>query len=192
MNSPPNELVSVQMRGLKSSLIAPAQVQRISVSMLVRRAIERELGLAVAPTISERATGIEASAGLWVKLSIRVTPEEAERLKTGARNAGLSRGALLMGLLANVPSLSGVAGNRLDCLAALTASCAELSTLSRSPRQLEALLRYGQVQAAQEYRQMLDRLGEDVREHLRLAAACWARCGRLGRQRQRGVRRSTP
>ena len=69
-----------------------------------------------------------------------------------------------------MPSLSGDSGNRLDCLAALTTSCAELSTLSRNVNHLTALLRKGDVRPAQEYRRMLDTLGDDVRAHLRLAA----------------------
>ena len=88
----------------------------------------------------------------------------------GARCAGLSRAAFLAGLLAKVPALSGGAGSRLDCLAALTASSAELSTLSRNINHLTALLRQGQVKPAQEYRRMLDTLGDDVRAHLSLAA----------------------
>ena len=40
-----------------------------------------------------------------VKLSIRLTPAEAEQLAAGARAAGLSRGAYLAGLIADVPVL---------------------------------------------------------------------------------------
>ena len=99
---------------------------------------------------------------------------EAEQLDAGARRAGLSRGAFLAGLLANVPSLTGRAGSRLDCLAALTASSAELSTLSRNINHLTGLLRQGDVQPAREYRRMLDTLGDDVRAHLSLAASVLA------------------
>jgi hypothetical protein len=76
--------------------------------------------------------------------------------------------------LANVPSLSGDASDRLECLGALTASSAELSTLSRNIHHLTALLRHGEVRAAQEYRRMLNTLGDDVRAHLSLAATVLA------------------
>src|SRR5205823_6897711 len=99
---------------------------------------------------------------------------EAGQLDAGARCAGLSRGAFLAGLLANVPVLSDGATSRPDCLVALTASSAELSTLSRNIHQLTALLRQVNVRPAQEYRRMLDTLGDDVRAHLKLAAGLLA------------------
>lgn len=166
--------ISVDLHGLGAALIERAQARRASVSVLVREAVERELGLVDGLKEPGGATGIAASARPTVKLSLRLTSGEAERFNAGARRAGLSRGAFLTGLLANVSSLSGGAGSRLDCLAALTASSAELSTLSRNINHLTALLRKGEVRPAQEYRRMLDTLGDDVRAHLRLAATVLA------------------
>lgn len=174
MNTPTHEFVTVDMRGLKAALVAHAQAQRVSVSVLVRVAVERELGLADSSAELEGAMRTAATSDSIVKLSIRLTSSEAEQLDAGARRAGLSRGAFLAGLLANVPSLSGGAGSRLDCLAALTASSAELSTLSRNIHSLTALLRQGDVAPAQQYRHMLDTLGDDVRAHLSLAASVLA------------------
>jgi hypothetical protein len=174
MNTPTHDFVTVDMRGLKAALVARAQSQRVSVSALVRAAVERELGLVDASAEPDGVMRAAASAGSIVKLSIRLTSGEAEQLDAGARQAGLSRGAFLAGLLAHVPSLSGGSGSRLDCLAALTASSAELSTLSRDINRLTALLRKGEVRAAQEYRRLLDTLGDDVRAHLSLAAGVLA------------------
>ena len=174
MNTPSHDFVTVEMRGLKAALVARARAQRVSVSVLVRGAVERELGLVDESKESEGALCPAASARSIVKLSIRLTSCEAEQLDASARRAGLSRGAFLAGLLTDVPSLSGGAGSRLDCLAALTASSAELSTLSRDINHLTALLRRGEVRAAQEYRLMLDTLGDDVRAHLSLAASVLA------------------
>lgn len=174
MKTPTHEFVTVDMRGLKSALVARAQAQRVSVSVLVRGAAERELGLAEASAEPDGAMRTAATAGSIVKLSIRLTSGEAEQLDAGARRAGLSRGAFLAGLLANVPSLAGGSGSRVDCLAALTASSAELSTLSRSINHLTALLRRGEVAPAQQYRRLLDTLGDDVRAHLSLAAGVLA------------------
>jgi hypothetical protein len=173
MNTPTHDFVTVDMRGLKAALVSRAQAQRVSVSVLVRGAVERELGLVDPCAQAESAMRSAVSVGSIVKLSIRLTSSEAEQLDAGARRAGLSRGAFLAGLLANVPSLTGGAG-RLDCLAALTASSAELSTLSRNINRLTALLRQGDVQPAREYRRMLDTLGDDVRAHLSLAASVLA------------------
>jgi hypothetical protein len=174
MNTPTHEFVTVDMRGLKAALVARAQEQRVSVSVLVRGAVERELGIAAAPTEPEGAMPAAAPSVPIVKLSIRLTSSEAEQLDAGARQAGLSRGAFLAGLLAGVPALVTGAGSRADYLAALTESSAELSTLSRDISHLTALLRRGEVRAAQEYRRRLDTLADDVRRHLSLAASVLA------------------
>ena len=58
MTSSSHDFVTVDMRGLKAALVARAQAERVSVSAVVRRAVQRELGLADAP--AER----EASAPL--------------------------------------------------------------------------------------------------------------------------------
>jgi hypothetical protein len=104
-----------------------------------------------------------------VKLSIRMTTEEARQLAAGACAAGLSRGAYLAGLISNVPVLSA-GGGRAEHIATLMASCAELSTLSRNLHRLTALLGQANVEPARPYREMLDTLAGDVRRHLELAA----------------------
>jgi hypothetical protein len=172
MNTKSPDFVTVDMRSLKAALVARARADRVSVSVLVRGAVARELGLAEAAE-AHQAVPDAASNGSTVKLSIRFTPVEANQLAAGARAAGLSRGSYLAGLIASVPVLSsGV--SRTDHLAALIASSAELSTLSRNIHQLTALLRQGAVRAAQEYREMLDTLAGDVRGHLMLASSVLA------------------
>ena len=134
----------------------------------------RALGLAkAAADQQEAAPAGTASSAASVKLSIRMTPEEAERLAAGARAAGLSRGAYLAGLIADVPVLSA-GTSRADHLATLIASSAELSTLSRNIHHLTSLLREGNVRPALEYRGMLDSLAGEVRGHLTLAAGVLA------------------
>jgi hypothetical protein len=174
MNTPSHDFVTVDMRGLKAALVARAQAERVSVSVLVRGAVARELGLAkAAADQQEAAPAGTASSAASVKLSIRLTSEEAERLAAGARAAGLSRGAYLAGLIADVPVLSAGA-SRTDHLATLIASSAELSTLSRNIHHLTSLLREGAVRPALEYREMLDTLAGDVHGHLTLAASVLA------------------
>lgn len=170
MNSTAHDFVTVDMRGLKAALVARAQAERVSMSVLVRGAVARDLGLAAngeACRIDE-ATG-RPSSGTTVKLSIRMSAEEARQLAAGARAAGLSRGAYLAGLIANVPVLSA-GGGRTEHIATLMASSAELSTLSRNVHRLTALLRQANVEPARPYREMLDTLVGDVRRHLELAA----------------------
>jgi hypothetical protein len=170
MNTHSPDFVTVDMRGLKAALVAHAQAQRVSVSVLVRAAVARDLGVAdgVESHQTMAPTNTSSSARV-IKLSIRMTAEEAGQLAAGARSAGLSRGAYLAGLIAAVPVLTG-GTSRPDHIATLTASNAELSTLSRNVRHLTSLLRQGAVRPAQEYRAMLDTLAGDVRSHLKLAS----------------------
>lgn len=174
MSTPSHDFVTVDMRGLKAALVARAGVERVSVSVLVRGAVARDLGLAVGAGPGQPSAPAESSwSAPKVKLSIRMTRGESERLAAGARSAGLSRGAYLSGLIADVPVLTSGA-NRANHIAALVASCAELSTLSRSIHHLTALLRGGNVQPALQYRAMLDTLAGDVRSHLMLATGVLA------------------
>jgi hypothetical protein len=170
MNTHFHDFVTVDMRGLKAALVARARSDRVSVSVLVRRAVARDLGVVVVAGPGQPSSTTDSASGATkVKLSIRLTRAEAERLATGARSAGLSRGAYLSGLVAGVPVLTS-GGNRADHNAALVTSCAELSTLSRNIHRLTSLLREGNVQPALQYRATLDTLTGDVRSHLMLAA----------------------
>jgi HPt (histidine-containing phosphotransfer) domain-containing protein len=120
-----------------------------------------------------------------VRFSLRMSREEASATLAAARQAGLTPGAFVAGLVAGVPALLGGA-SRDAHIAALIASSAELSTLSRVIHQLTSLLRQGNVRAAQEYRERLDTLAGDVRSHLSLAA------GVLADLRPRGRRADAP
>jgi hypothetical protein len=175
MNTPFHDFVTVDMRGLKAALVARAQAERVSVSVLVRGAVARDLGLAGAglevvwePQQIAPPSAPPASQAM-VKLSIRMTAEEARQLAAGARDAGLSRGAYLAGLVANVPVLSA-GGGRAEHIAALMASSAELSTLSRNIHRLTALLHQANVEASRPYREMLETLADDVHRHLQQAS----------------------
>lgn len=173
MNTSPHDFVTVDMRGLKAALVACAAQRRASVSAVVRAAVGRELGLEGEGGSEPLNAGSGvAEGGAWTKLSIRMSRSEADRLDAGARAAGLSRGAYLAALVDRVPVL--LAGGRPEHIAALTASCAELSTLSRNVHQLTSLLRAGDVEQALVYRDMLDCLSDDVRRHLRQAAQALA------------------
>lgn len=174
MDTSSHDFVSVDMRGLKAALVARAKARRVTVSVVVRDAVTRELSSAAEQGSARElpAPGRENADG-WVKLTLRVTPLEALRLAAGARAAGLSRGAYLVGLANQVPVLRD-GGSRPEAITSLVASCAELSTLSRNVHQLTALLREGDVQRALKYRDMLDQMGAEVRRHLKEAAGVLA------------------
>jgi len=170
MNTTAHDFVTVEMRGLKAALVARAQAERVTVSVLVRGAVARDLGLSAEckPRHQDKLMD-SASGAASVKLSIRMTAEEARQLDAGARSAGLSRGAYLAGLVANVPVLTS-GGGRAGHIQTLMASSAELATLSRNIHRLTALLRQANVEPARPYRAMLDTVAADVRRHLELAA----------------------
>lgn len=174
MNTHQPDFVSVDMRGLKAALVALAQAQRVSVSLLVRRAVARDLGLEE-PRAMQACDAVKdfGTPDAIVKLSIRLKTAEAERLAAGARSAGLSRGAYLAGLVAGIPALtSGV--SRVEQLASLTSSNAQLASLSRNVHALTRFLALGDVPQALVYRDTLDALDRDVRRHLALAASSLA------------------
>jgi hypothetical protein len=169
MTTVPHDFVTVDMRGLKPALVARAQAERVSVSALVRAAVARDLGSSAEGESGRESSIRTASSAATVKLSIRMTFEEGRQLAFGARAAGLSRGAYLAGLVANVPVLSA-GGGRTEHLAALVTSNSELATLRRNIHQLTTLLRQANAEAARPYREMLDTLADDVHRHLELAA----------------------
>lgn len=168
MNTTTPDFVTVDMRGLKAALVARAQASRVSVSALVRAAVARNLGVpeAAEPGDAEAERG---NCEAVVKLSIRLTADEAARFASAARAAGLSRGAFLAGLVSGVPVLASGASHA-EHLAALIASNAEVASLSRSIRDLTAMLRRGDVPAARPYRDMLDAFDGDLRRHLALVS----------------------
>ena len=163
-----HDFVTVDMRGLKPALVARAQADRMTVSVLVRTAVARELGLAGEGVISTPSDMAATSTGT-VKLSIRMTAEEVRRMSEAAHSAGLSRRAYLSGLIAQVPILVN-GGGHAESVAALVRANAELADLSRDIRRLTNLLSRGESQAAKAYRARFDTLDAEVRAHLRLAS----------------------
>ncbi len=161
--------ISVDLQGLKAALVARADAMGVSPSDVVRGALADVLaqpGSVAGHPLSRRST---QPAGGRVRVSLRMSRAHLLRLTDTARRSGLSLGDHVAGLLDGVAAL-GEGGDRVACLAALVTSNAELSTLSRDLRHLTQLLGRGEVQAARVYRERLDRLGEEVRAHLRLAS----------------------
>lgn len=164
--------ISVDLRGLKSSLFERARARGVSPSGLVRDALINTLGQTEPTSLGRVAAGARPMKDR-VRLSLRMAREEARATLAAARQAGLAPGAYVAGLVFGVPALAGGA-NRAEHIAALIESSAELSTLSRDIHHLTLLLRQGNVRAAREYRERLDTLAGDVRNHLSLASGVLA------------------
>jgi hypothetical protein len=165
--------ISVDLRGLRAALFERARARNVSPSRLVRDALADALGPAEPASPDRVAAGAALSVEDRVRLTMRMSRAEASATLAAARRAGLAPGALVAGLVAEVPALSSGFG-RADHIAALIASSGELSTLSRNIRHLTRLLREGNVHAALEYRDMLVTLDGDIRGHLTLASSVLA------------------
>ena len=165
--------ISVDLRGLKAALFERAQGLGISPSGLVRKTLAEVLGQSDPIHIDRSMAPSSPSNGDRVRLSLRMSREQAIGTLNGARRAGLHPGDYVGDLVAGVPVLLG-AGNRGDHLAALIASSAEVSTLSRNIHHLIDLLNRGQMRAALEYRDMLNTLEGAIRAHLKLASSTLA------------------
>lgn len=166
MATAPHEFVTVDMRDLKSALIASSRIRRVSVSSLIRDYVATGLGLAAPEVEAEPLPSGDSRSR--VKVAIRMTGSEAHRFAQGAKRAGISRAAYLAELIAGAPhAIDGA--TRIEQMALLAAANAELSTHSRNVRHLASLLNQGSVEAAREYKVMLDGMADDVRLHLSLS-----------------------
>ena len=164
-----HDFVTVDMRGLKPALVERALSERVSVSVVIRRAVARELN-AADPGLARLPCSMDSRS---TKVSIRLSASEARALRTRALADEISMGALLTGLAMGIPEVA-VGPARAELLRALVESSAELSTLNRNVHHLAVLLAQGSVQAAREYRVMLQALTGDVRSHLQLVSAALA------------------
>lgn len=181
MASAARERISVDLGGLKAALTARARVRGMLPSALVREALAVALGQGAVTELPHCAA--EPPATNTVRLSLRLPRQARDALLSAAQTSGLSTGEFVAGLLAQAPALAD--GNGATArLAVLTASCAELATLSRNLHHLTTLLRQGSGRAAQEYRAMLDEIGADVRTHLALASSVAAELQPLVRPRR--------
>ena len=143
--------ISVDLHGLKAALFDQVQVRGVSLSDFVRNALIDVLGRSDPLAQSRSVSNEFVSTQTRVRLSLRMRSDESSATLAAARHAGPTPGAYVAGLVAGIPALTGGA-SRADHVAALIASSAELSTLTRNIHHLTSLLRQGHVQAAQEYR----------------------------------------
>jgi hypothetical protein len=173
--------ISVDLHGLKAGLFEQARAHGVSPSRLVRDALAEALGQSDSSDLHRLAKTTAKPTEGRVRLSLRISREEALVILAAARYVGLPPGAFIAGLAAGVPALTNGARHN-DHLAALIASSAELSTLSRNICRLTALLRQANVEPARQYREMLDALAGHVRSHLKLAASVLADLRPRGRR----------
>jgi hypothetical protein len=161
------ELLTVDLCGLRQALDERSASTGEPAAAIVRDA------LATALRITERVRPFMAAhnghGAARVRVSLRLTQQEAAELSASAAAAGLSLGRYAVALMRNSrqPESSVVREGR---VAALIRSNAEMSTLSRNVARLTALLSQGSVGAAREYYRLLETLSGEIRSHLVLAS----------------------
>lgn len=173
MASSSRDCISVDLGGLKATLLERARAAGVTPSGLVRDALAASLQEAGVARLAAHSVPPLGEGLVRTRLSMRVTSDQARAIADGARAAGLPIGAFLAGLVVGVPVLTDGAARR-ELVVALTASNAELATLSRNLNHLGMLLRQGAWRAADEYRPVLDVLSRDLRSHLGLATRALA------------------
>lgn len=157
--------LSVDLHGLKAVLQERARLAGTSPSNWVRATLAEALAGTAEPVDGTRPQQLEARAAGRVRLTLRMSRDDASAVLAAARLAGQAPGDFVANLLTMQPAPMP-ASDRAETIGALIASCAELSTFSRNLNHLVVLLRQGAFRPAEEYRPMLATLGTDVREHL--------------------------
>ena len=165
MPGPSRDRVTVDLRGVGERLRSQAAARRMTTGAFVRRAVALQLD----GTANDSPELAPAPVGPVVKLTLRVSAAHAVALATRARQAETSQGAYVAGLLDGIPP-PPVPADRADAIAALVASTDQLAVLSTDISALTRLLRQAKVEAAARYRQRLDDLFNEVRQHLKQAA----------------------
>ena len=173
MTSSSRDRISVDLHGLKAALVERARAVGLTPSGFVRDALAASLQEAGVARLAAHSVPPLGEDLVRTRLSMRVTSDQAQAITDGARAAGMPVGAFLAGLVAGVPVLMDGGACR-ELVVALTASNAELASLSRNLNHLGVLLRQGAWRAADEYRPVLDVLSRDLRFHLGLATRALA------------------
>ena len=165
------DLLTVDLRGMKAALFATARARGVLPSEFARATLTEAIDAAASFVATRGAVSPSGNARL--RLSLRMSRAQAAATVAAARAAGMAPGAYVAGLVAGIPALTS-GQSRNEHLAALIASNAELTSLRRRLRQLNGWLREDSMDAFEECREAVDRLGQSVRGHLAAVSAVLA------------------
>jgi hypothetical protein len=173
METSSRDRISVDLQGLKALLVERSRALALSPSELVRKVLVKELGEPTGVDSLPHRSHLARPTGARTRLCLRMHMDDAAATLEAARRVGMGPGDYVAGLVAGVPAILR-GGGQTDHAVALTASNAEISTLSRNIYHLTHLLRQAEVGPALHYRDMLDTLSGYVRRHLVLASGVLA------------------
>lgn len=157
--------ISVDLLGLKASLMERAQAIGLSPSHLVRQVLADALGRPALPNAVACRTPVQTDPSSRARLCLRMRSEDAAATLQAAQRAGMATGDYVAALVAGVPVILDGRGH-VQTLQALTASTDELAHFGHRLYQLNALLRRADVEPIRPYVGMLETLARDVRRHL--------------------------
>ena len=164
VSSPARDRVTVDLRGVGERLRAQAAARRMTTGAFVRRAVVLQLD----DTAHASVDAAPVTDGTIVKVTLRLSAPHAVALATRARQADASQGAYVAGLLDGSPP-APLPPDRADAIAALVASTDQLAALSTDISALTRLLKQANGGAAARYRERVDDLFVEVRQHLKQA-----------------------
>lgn len=177
----PRERVTIDLRGIGPRLHAHASVRGKTTASAVRSAVVAMLdaeGASEEPGVRSEPVDVRP-----VKVTVRLGAWHAVRLVHCARNAGVSQGAYVAGLLDGVlPNPRSI--DHGAAVAALVESTQKVAAMSADIHGFLRLMRNAKSGEAEKYRATLMSLSKDVRLHLEVASRLMA--GLTSRQRMNG------
>ncbi len=157
--------ISVDLHGLKATLMERAQAVGLSPSQVVRLVLANALGRTVQQNAEASCTPAQVDPTARTRLCLRMRTGDAEATQLAAQRAGMTTGEYVAALVAGVPLILD-GGGQTQALQALTASTDELAHLSHRLYQLNALVRRCDVEPIRPYTGMLETLARYVHCHL--------------------------
>ncbi len=157
--------ISVDLHGLKATLMERAQAVGLSPSQVVRLVLANALGRTAQQNTEASRTPAQADPAARTRLCLRMRTGDAEATQLAAQRAGMATGEYVAALVAGVPLILD-GGGHTQALQALTASTDELAHFSHRLHQLNTLVRRGDVEPIRPYTGMLETLARDVHRHL--------------------------
>jgi hypothetical protein len=178
------ERVTIDLRGLGTALQARAMAEHSTSAAIARRALVAWLQspVAQAELFAQAATPLSAPAGLQspapadgapTKVTLRLPAHQGRDLAGRARQAGVTQGAYVAGLL-NGLAPSPQAPDHGQAVTALLASTDQLAVLAADINGFMRALRRGSAAELEPYRASVMSLVGDVRAHLAAAARLMA------------------
>jgi hypothetical protein len=158
--------VTVDLRGLAPVVKAHASARNLTLAAFARAAMVEALKQAKADPF-HLSPGGDLDNGEPVKLTLSLPLRQASWLVEHARAAGLSYGIYLASVIDGTPAPGGLG----EAVRALTASTNQLAALSTDLNDYVRLLRRLNFEEAEQYRQRVVSMFDEVRQHVRLNAA---------------------